>query len=304
MILLQQMIILFLIMGAGYFLGKKRILDEHVGKALSWMIVNISNPALIVSGSFGGGMKAQELFFLLFLASGIYAVLIIIAELLVPLIWRREGQNGIFKVLLVFSNIGFMGFPIISAVYGNESLLKASVFLIPFNILIYTYGIRQISGKKIEKGEIVGNFCNAGIIACLCALLISITGAGEKIPLLVQKTANMLGELTAPLSMMVIGASFHGMNVKKALRNKKIIFFTVIKMIILPVLGMLVIRHLVKNTATEGICMVLLATPSGSMAAMLAMEYDGDYKGASEVIALTTLLSVVTMPLVSWLCGV
>ena len=84
----------------------------------------------------------------------------------------------------------------------------------------------------------------------------------------------------------------------------QIIFFTVIKMIILPVLGMLVIRHLVKNTATEGICMVLLATPSGSMAAMLAMEYDGDYKGASEVIALTTLLSVVTMPLVSWLCGV
>ena len=144
MILLQQMIILFLIMGAGCFLGKKRILDEHVGKALSWMIVNISNPALIVSGSFGGGMKAQELFFLLFLASGIYAVLIIIAELLVPLIWRREGQNGIFKVLLVFSNIGFMGFPIISAVYGNESLLKASVFLIPFNILIYTYGINVI----------------------------------------------------------------------------------------------------------------------------------------------------------------
>ena len=142
---------------------------------------------------------------------------------------------------------------------------------------------------------------NAGVISCLLSLAV----AAFQIPTpdFVETTISSLSGLTAPLSMMVIGASMVDMDVKELFADGKLLLFSLLKLLVLPVAGVLLIGIFVKNEMLLGVCLVMLSTPVGSMTAMLAQQYGGDYELDSRGVALTTLLSVVTMPAVSMLAG-
>lgn len=301
MLLLEQMIVLFILMGIGYFCYKKQIITEEVSKKLSAIVVNIANPALVLSGCMGeekaGG---EELLLTVAVMLAIYAALLVLAEVLPQLLRVEKKSRGTYRAMTVFSNIGFMGFPVVAALYGNGALLYAALFMIPYNILIYTYGVAFMSAK--EAGEkkntfSLGRILNVGVIACIVALIIYLTGI--QFPVFIQKTITNLSNLTAPLSMMVIGASLATIDLKKLFMDVKLLIFSAIKLILIPVAGLLIIRQFVSSEIILGVCMVMLATPVGSMTAMLAQQYDGDYEMASKGVALTTILSVLTMPLVS-----
>lgn len=302
MLLLQQMIVLFILMGIGYFCCRKGIITDDVSKKLSAIVVNIANPALILTGCMGEDkIQGGELLLTVGIMVAMYAVLLILAELLPRLLRIERKSMGTYKAMTVFSNIGFMGFPVISALYGSGALLYAALFMIPYNILIYTYGVSAITTKEEgkEKTSSLGRIFNIGVIACILTIVIYL--AGIPMPGFLKTTITHLSNLTAPLSMMVIGASLASIDLKKLFTDGKLILFSIVKLIILPIAGVLIIRQFVDNTVICGVCMVMLATPVGSMTAMLAQQYDGDYEMASKGVALTTILSVVTMPLVSML---
>lgn len=281
----------------GYGMARKNIIDDKVSKALSWMIVNIANPAMILSGSQGGIIEKQAFQFTLVLSVIMFLVLILLAEVLVPLFQIEKGQRGIYKVMLVFSNMGFMGFPLIAQLFGSGALLYASVFLLPFDVLIYTYGVLCMSGEKMNIREICRKCMNIGLIAAIVSIVFAICRV--TLPEIVTQTVDMLSDITAPLCMFVIGASFVHISWKDLFCDWKLMIFSVVKLVVIPVIGMMVIRRLTENVMLHGVSFVVLAAPSASMAAMLAQQYDGDYLTASRGIALTTLLSVLTMPLLS-----
>ena len=112
-----------------------------------------------------------------------------------------------------------------------------------------------------------------------------------------------MSNLTSPLSMLVIGASFSEISLSELFKDRTMILYSALKLLALPLCGYAVIRLLVDDTVLQGICMIIMATPAGSMSAMLARQYKGDYALASKGIALTTLLSVITMPLVFKIVG-
>lgn len=300
MLLLQQMIVLFILMGIGYFCYRKAIITDEVSKKLSAIVVNIANPALVLTGCMGEDkIQGKELLLTAGIMLAMYAVLLILAEFLPRLLRVEKKSIGTYKAMTVFSNIGFMGFPVISALYGNGALLYAALFMIPYNILIYTYGISAITTKEEgkEKTFSLSRIFNIGVIACILAIVIYL--AGIPIPGFLKTTITHLSNLTAPLSMMVIGASLATIDLKKLFADGRLILFSAIKLIIIPVIGVLIVRQFVDNTVICGVCMVMLATPVGSMTAMLAQQYEGDYEMASKGVALTTVLSVATMPLVA-----
>lgn len=304
MLLFEQMIVLFILMGVGYFCYKKQIITDEVSKKLSAIVVNIANPALVLTGCMEEEkIRGEELILTGAVMISVYVILLILAELLPRLLRVEEKSRGTYRAMTVFSNIGFMGFPVISALYGNGALLYAALFMIPYNILIYTYGVSAMSTKREngdKKGSLnPGRIFNVGVIACILTILIYLTGIS--LPEFVQKTVTNLSNLTAPLSMMVIGASLAVIDLKKLFTDVRLMIFSVIKLILIPVIGMLIIKQFVDNEIICGVCMVMLATPVGSMTAMLAQQYDGDYEMATKGVALTTILSVVTMPLVSML---
>lgn len=340
MILLQQMVILFVFMLLGFMMAKKKVINEMVSKSLSFIVVNIANPALILTGSMSQqeSLNAMQLIKIFGLALLIFAGLILVSVLLPVLLKIEPKSRGVYKVMLIFSNIGFMGFPLIRAMYGESAILYASPFLIPFNLLIYTYGIGAMQPGHVSANDenkackhqeneackhqenkackhqenekdtdqkmapLWKKILNIGVISCIITFIIAIFHI--QVPTVIKDTASALSALTAPLSMMVIGASMADIKIRELFCDIRLLVFSVIKMMIIPVAGLLLLKCFIYDQILLGVCMVMLATPVASMSAMLAQQYDGDYELASRGVALTTLISVFTMPLVSILTGI
>lgn len=295
MILLKQMLIFLIIMVIGYAMTKKGIWHDETSKVISWLIVNIANPALIVLGSIGNTIDKSKLLYILGISVGMYVLMIAIAELMIPLFHFEKKAAAVYKILLVFTNVGFMGFPILSAMYGSEALLYAAVFLIPFDFLIYTYGIFRIRGGMENAKELIRNCLNPGTIAVVVTMVIALWGI--ELPYVVTQTVTMLSNLTGPLCMIVIGASFAKVPIKEAFCDGKMILFSVLRLLVMPVIFMLFLRIATGDELLRRVAFIVIATPSGSMGAMFAQQYDGDYLTAAKGVAVTTLLSVATMPL-------
>lgn len=303
MLLLQQMIIMFLLMSVGFVGSKIGMITEETSKRLSAIVVNIANPAMIlVSGISDERMEGRELLSLTVVILAIYAVLLLLAYLLPVLLRVDPKSRGVYQAMTVFSNIGFMGYPIIAALYGSSAILYGALYSIPFNILIYTFGVSALRKKEngAEKKKLsLKEVLNIGVITSIVSLILYLWQI--RVPGFLTDTLSYLGNLTAPLSMMVIGASMTSISLRELFTDVRLLLFSLIKLLLIPVLGMLLIRQVVTNEVICGVFMIMLTTPAGSMTAMLAQEYDGDYETASRGVTLTTLLSVITMPVVSLL---
>lgn len=370
MVMLQQMIVMFLMMAVGYLCYRKQILTEEVSKKVSAIVVNVANPCMILSSALTDQqMQGKELVQTLAIVVMMYAFLLVVAQLLPRILCIQKESRGAYAAMTVFANIGFMGFPVLAAMYGNGALLYGAVFQIPFNILIYTYGVavltrkpgacaktepdvkaevdvkteqdvkaepdvnaevdvkaepngktgeRQdaqgitaaVNGKSenIENGseqqgklqgtvEIVKKIFNIGVIACIAAMLFYFLQT--PVPSFLQAFITNLGNLTAPLSMMIIGASLAQMPLKELFLDKKLLLFSLVKLLLLPAVWMIMVNRVAEQEILRGVCLVMMATPAGSMTAMLAQQYGGDYETASRGVALTTVLSVITMPLLA-----
>lgn len=358
MVMLQQMIVMFLMMAVGYLCYRKQILTEEVSRKVSAIVVNVANPCMILSSALTDQqMQGKELVQTLAIVVMMYVFLLVMAQLLPRILCIQKESRGAYAAMTVFANIGFMGFPVLAAMYGNGALLYGAVFQIPFNILIYTYGVavltrksgacakteqdvnaevdvkteqdvkaepngktgeRQdaqgitaaVNGKSenIENGseqqgklqgtvEIVKKIFNIGVIACIAAMLLYFLQT--PVPSFLQTFITNLGNLTAPLSMMIIGASLAQMPLKELFLDKKLLLFSLVKLLLLPAVWMIMVNRVAEQEILRGVCLVMMATPAGSMTAMLAQQYGGDYETASRGVALTTVLSVITMPLLA-----
>ena len=376
MVMLQQMIVMFLMMAVGYLCYRKQILTEEVSRKVSAIVVNVANPCMILSSALTDQqMQGKELVQTLAIVVMMYAFLLVVAQLLPRILCIQKESRGAYAAMTVFANIGFMGFPVLAAMYGNGALLYGAVFQIPFNILIYTYGVAVLTRKQgacakaepnvkaevdvktepdvkaevdvkeepnvkaeqdvkaepngktgerqdaqgitaavngmsenIENGseqqgklqgtvEIVKKIFNIGVIACITAMLLYFLQT--PVPSFLQAFITNLGNLTAPLSMMIIGASLAQMPLKELFLDKKLLLFSLVKLLLLPAVWMIMVNRVAEQEILRGVCLVMMATPAGSMTAMLAQQYGGDYETASRGVALTTVLSVITMPLLA-----
>ena len=304
MLLLQQMIVLFVLMLIGYFVSKKEYITDATFKQLSWLVVYVACPAMVISGSVNSGkmMEGAELFATLGLTVLIYTVLIVIGLVSPVFLGVPREDRGVYKVMMIFSNIGFMGFPLIGSLYGTEALLYAALFQIPFNVLIYTYGILVLK-KKTEDNERLDlkKILNIGVICCIISIVISLFQI--ETPAFVKSIVSNLSNLTAPLSMMVIGASLTKIRFRELFTDARLLVFCGLKLLVIPIVLLFVLKQFIDSDMVLGVCMVILATPVASMTAMLAQQYDGNYALASKGVAVSTILSVITMPVVAMITG-
>lgn len=304
MLLFQQMMAMFLMMLIGFICGKRKSLTGNSAKTLSWIVVNIANPAMLLAAGMDNKepVEIQKIIMAIVLAVIIYAILMLIAFITPKMFRVKQEDQGIYKTMLLFSNIGFMGMPLLAALYGGESLLYIAMFFFPFNILIYTYGIYAIKKKDDEKEKFqLKKVFNVGVNACILAMVIYF----GKIPMpnFILTATKSLNNLTAPLSMLVIGLSFTDLEIRDLFTDVRLIIFSVWKLIVVPILGTFIIMQFISDKMLCCVCMIVLATPVGSMVAMFAQQYDGNYTLATKGVALTTILSVVTMPMVSLVLG-
>lgn len=297
MVLLQQMGILFVYMMIGYVACKKEYFDQEFGKKLSWLVVNVANPMLAISAVVNNEeqIAKKDFYVTVLLAICFYAFFLILAQILPRLIGVQKSDIGVYKMMTTFNNIGFMGFPVIAAAYGNGALIYAVPFSIMFNILCYTWGIQTLCGGG-EKGN-WKRIINIGTISGIISIVLFFMQI--PVPKMICSLSAGLSNLTGPLSMLVIGISIAAMELKDLFTDVKLLKFALIKLLAVPVAAMLLVCQVIDNRLICEVFLVMMATPAASMCAMLSQQYGGDYELAAKGVALTIILSVVTMPIVS-----
>ena len=300
MLLLQKMMMFFLIMLIGYICRKSGVFKDTTGKTISSIVINIGNPALIIAS----GMNPErpenkgKLLFTLGVALIYFAIMFAVAELLPRLLHADREDYGAYQVMMLFSNIGFMGYPLLDVMYGSNAIIHAVIFNLLYNVLIYTYGIHKMQIGGCQKNINWKQLVNIGVGSCIIAIVLYITNL--PVPLILEDTATFTGAITGPLSMLVIGDSLAQTRLRDLFTDVRLLVFSVVKLVLLPALLLWGLCFYLKDPIFRGVCLVMMATPVGSMTVMLAQQYNGDYRLTSRGVALTTLLSVITMPFLFW----
>lgn len=292
---IQQIISLFIIALIGFYGRKKNIIDDGLSKGLSRLLLEISTPLLIIS-SFcfksdasiaANSVKAFVYGFVIFIAIPLMVMLLLIKV-------DREKRN-ILQFAMVFSNCGFMGFPLAQSVLGHEGVVYASIFNMFFNISVWTYGVMLFSDTRNLK-QMRNVVTNPGIIATLIGIIIMMFSI--PIPSVLLDTMKMVGGLTTPISMLIIGSLMASSDIGKALRDSTIYYGAVIKLIIIPVVIFLTASLLNEKSMVIKTFILMQAMPAGAMTSLFAENYGRGQEYSALIVSFTTMLSLFTIPLI------
>ena len=230
----------------------------------------------------------------LIILMAIYFVsLIVLSFLIVKILRIDEDENSSYRLMMIFSNIGFMGLPVIQSIYGQEYMVYAALFQIPFNILLFSYGIKIVKGTSDFN---LKSIINPGLIGALGALFFLLVPV--EVPCPIYDAVSIIGQVTTPVSMMVIGNSLASIPILELFNNFKLNIFTIIRLIVIPVAFKYILIALNLNMDLVNITVVMYAMPVASMVTMIEKVYGGNPTLSAKGTSLTTLLSVLTIPLV------
>lgn len=293
--ILQQMVMLLLMMVIGYVMEKKQLLGNGSAAVMSKIVLNVTLPAQIIT-SFaieGADISAGAVFGTLGLSVFAYALYFLLAFLFVRLLRIPKEQRGTYEYMLIFGNVGFMGFPLVTAIWGANMLVYAVLYNIVFNILVFSFGIQLIAGGgSFDWRRLINIPLGSSVLALLLFF------AHIELPGVINSSLNTLGGATTPLAMLILGATIAGMPLKELFEEKKVYVFVAAKLLLLPLLVWLVLFPLpTVADVVVPILVVLTGMPVATNATMLSVEYGGDVKLVSQGIFFTTILSVVTVPL-------
>jgi hypothetical protein len=300
-----QLGILFSLMFIGYILGKIEILKEESIKSFTSFIVKIAMPMLIVDGMLIPFTpdKIQLVFTTLLLSIGVYIVTYFFGRLVTPLLTKSPDRASVYLFCIMFSNVGFMGYPVLKAIFGEEAIFIASIYNITFNVLLYTLGVYIIQGKSNEKMSLTRNlrkiFLNPGTLASIIGLFLFFTRIA--LPSFMLGTIKSLGSTCTPLAMITIGAMLSSISAKEVFKNKEVYLLTMLRLVVIPGLVLLIFKYIlqVDTMLLIGIPVVVAGMPVATNAAMMIKEYGKDSKLASQCILFTTIVSGITIPLLA-----
>lgn len=290
---ITQLISLFLMMLAGYAVARAGIMTADFRKKLSSFTLNTAAPAIILSSVLESESTRGDMVRAVWISVLFFLLMILLAALIVHIVPTRREERNLDQLMLIFTNVGFMGIPVIQSLYGPEGVALLSMFILMFNLCFFSYGILLISGGlKLNLRAL----CNACIFAALAALLFGVTG--WHLPAPIESTLAAIGAMNTPLAMMIIGASLAHSDVRAALTNLRLYRVGVLRMIVMPLLILLAVYFLPFEPIFKGICVVLAAMPVAGNCGMASDLYTPEDMTASHAVIVTTLMSGVTLPLV------
>lgn len=295
--MISTQMLLFLYMLCGVVVQRAGIIRDDNRQVLVRLLMDLVMPMMVLS-AFNEPATLDEIRSSLMVMI-ISALGCAVTGMLGLFLWRASPENK-RKVLMyasMFSNAGNAGLPVVNLVFGSTGVFLASMYLIPPRILQWTVGLGLFI--KPEKGSWVKNvLLNPMVVVVYIGFLLMATG--WTIPGVFGTAVDNIGDMAAPLSMILIGATLATMN-WRALLDRSVWLISGLRLLAIPLLTALVLRLFPLDGLTMNICVILLAMPVASNTASIAERYGGDYVFASACVSVSTLLSVATVPVVTWL---
>lgn len=298
-ITLQQVLILFLLILAGFACARLKILHPEGKKELSNLLLYLVVPAMIIN-SYLTGYDETVLHNLALAFVLSTAALLLGTAVTFLLTMRCTDRNApILKFAGMFSNAAYMGFPLIEALYGSEGLIYAGAFVTMFNIFLWTIGYGLVS-RSASPRQIARSILTSPVIWAVAAGLI-LFAARIQVPEILAKPLEYLGGMNTPLSMMITGMLIAQSGIGAMLRDRRVHFVLLIRMLAVPLLCFALFTALGLHGEVPAVILLLEACPSAAITSVFAVQFDYDEQLAAGSVVVTTLFSALTLPLIAGL---
>ena len=296
---------LFIIMVCGFVSRKIKIIDDTASKKLSAIILKIGQPALIIS-ALSSAQYSQENLKLALIGTAIgfalHIILAILAYFLCLPYKKNADERKISEFSMIFANCAFIGFPIFKALFGDIGVYMASFIVISFNILIWTLGISIFArGRNDIKLTVKKALLNLGTIPCIIGFVLYLLKApaiGFKLPEFISTGLQYLSNLCTPISLLVTGSLIATQKPKKIFCTWKLYYFNLVKLFVLPIIICLICKLVGLPEIYAMFATATAALPSAAMVSMMSETYGLDSGYSSLAVGTSSLISVLSIPLV------
>ncbi len=287
---------ILLILMLGFFLGKTGAIHKSTNRQLVNLLLFVFMPAsLFMAFPTSFNAESAHLFFA-GMAAGLIVMLmlIILSKVLFNKLFfrdelRREAQFG-----LIFNNATFLGYPIVANTFGDQGIIAYCGFIIIFNIALFSYGI-YLFKKEFSWKMLLDTILNPNIIAVVVGMVLFLTSF--QLPVFLTDAISFVGNATTPLSIICIGFMLSEADLRKIIKKWQLVLPAIIQLIIGPLATYCLLKACNFPDAVIQVCTLIQALPTATSLGLFATEYGGNEVEASELVAISTLLSVGTMPL-------
>lgn len=297
---LEVMVVLFIIVILGYVACKLGYMGDKFDKKLSSIVVDITCPLLVLSSVMGDELPDRTLILPLLGVGFLTYILLLVFGFWVPrLITKNHDDQGMIGFALMFANVGFIGYPIVSSIFGSHAVFYAALLNMPNTFFIFTAGVMLIKGeyslKQFNPKVLVSP---AMLGAFLAAIIVAL---GIHTPDIIARPVTMVGNITVPAALMIIGSSMAKLPIREIIGSPKVYITALLRLTIVPLSIYFLFKACGVSDLVNNINTVVIAMPVASFGTMFCLKYGRNPSLITETTFITTLGSIITIPLITLL---
>lgn len=296
---INQVATLFVILVIGVVAGRFKILDTTGTMKLSEILLYVTSPMLVLS-SFSVEFSSDKIINIIWVM-GISSLVYIVAIVLSKVIYRKFDSQiePVLRFTTIFSNSGYMGVPLMKALFGTEGAFLGSFIIVVFNIFLWSAGYVLFGGKGTKKQILKKVLTSPAVIAMYAGTLLLVFGF--KIPDAIMTAITSIGDMTMPLSMLIIGGVMSRMKFTDIFKDWRVYFSSFIRLIFMPLAGLMISKIIGMPELPGLIIVTALAMPAAANTTIFAEMFDKDSIFASKCVVVSTILSIATIPLIVYI---
>jgi len=299
--LISKMTIFVVLMVIGYVCAKTKFAGREFTKDASKMVINVFMTATIIKPVISDDIRlsGRELLIVMLVLTLAIGVCWLVAAAGCRLMKLGRDREPLFELLVAVVNNMFIALPVVETIFGSQAVFYCSLSCIPFNVILYTYGVYRLKGASGQGGMRIREIFSIPLLATLAALLIFLLH--PPIPAVLKELTGTVAAATMPMSMIVIGSSLGAVSLLDAFKNGKLYIMSLLRLIVCPLLVWLLAGLITSDPELLVSAVIIAASPSAVIVSVLTIQYDRDAVFTSEGILLSTVLSMVTIPLIVYL---
>lgn len=299
---LEVMVVLFIIVILGYVAYKLGYMGDKFDKKLSSIVVDITCPLLVLSSVMGDDLPDRTLILPLLGVGFLTYIILLVFGFWVPrLISKSHDDQGMIGFALMFANVGFIGYPIVSSIFGPHAVFYAALLNMPNTFFIFTAGVMLIKGEySLKQFNPKVLISPAMLGAFLAAIIVAL---GIHTPDIIARPITMVGNITVPAALMIIGSSMAKLPLRDIIGSTKVYITALLRLTVVPLSIYFLFKVCGVNDMVNNINTVVIAMPVASFGTMFCLKYGRDPSLITETTFITTLGSIITIPLITQLFG-
>ena len=288
-----QMVVLLIVTIAGFVAGRLKFLDEYTRAKMGSMLINITLPCMIVASA--GDLSVAEVGDQIVPAFVLGTVLFWFQFVCNWILRTPKEKRNLYLFMSLFSNMAFVGMAVASSLYGHAAVLYSSIYLLMGNVFLFSAGMYVLNRGRSEDGFNWRSMVSPPMVACLIALVLLFSG--WHLPEVVGSSLSLIGSITAPVAMMIVGAIVSDSSLQMIAAEWRLYPYTFIRQLAIPLLAFVALRPLVADPVLLGSFIVMFGMPVGSLAPAMAVIMHQEPELPAKGTIITTVLSFITIPL-------